>query len=402
MNDMTLAADALNIIAPLEQEGTKALVRTWLKAQGDKVTRQEPVVELETDKVVVEVCAPADGVLDIFLQESAEAIPGAVLGAVRQHTTAVPDPHPEHRLSPAVRRLLAKHQLDPDTIKGTGKGGRLTREDVMTHLRQAGPTSVGTGATCNSARADVTEPAPSLRTPTHRPGKHIPHSTLRRKIAEHMQASVATAPHVTSVFEADLTAVIAHQKLHKQRFADRGVNLTLTAYLVSACRESMAAAPSVNSRWHDDFLELFDDINIGIATALDDNGLIVPVLHQVQDLSLFGIAAQLQRLTMAARNGTLAPEQVRGGTFTISNHGTSGSLFATPIIINQPQSAILGVGAVERRVVVKQLDGVDLFLARPKAYVTLTIDHRVLDGSVANAWLRRFIEVLEGWPLQAN
>ncbi|MNQ81597.1 Dihydrolipoyllysine-residue acetyltransferase component of pyruvate dehydrogenase complex [compost metagenome] len=174
--------------------------------------------------------------------------------------------------------------------------------------------------------------------------------------------------------------------------------MTFTSYFVAACVEAMRVAPEVNSRWHADHLELFTDVNIGIGAALGDKGLIVPVIHQAQQLSLLGIAQRLQRATDAARTGKLKPNDVQGGTFTISNHGVSGSLFASPIIINQPQSAILGIGALEKRVVVKELDGVDSFQVKPMAYVSLTIDHRVLDGSQTNAWLSRFVEVLEKWP----
>lgn len=388
-----------DIVAPLEQEGTHAVLRTWLKRNGEQVHKHEPIVELETDKVVVELAAPGDGVLEILLKENAEAVPGAVLGHVRVKAPepdkiATADFAPELRLSPSVRRLLSEHQLDPAALTGTGRDGRITREDVIGYITEP------PGLTAKQpSPAPQAAPTPGEWQP--RPARQIPHDSLRRKIAEHMQASVSTAPHVTSVFEADFTAIIAHRQRHQQRFAEQGAHLTFTAYFIAASVQAMAAAPSVNSRWHADYLQLFHDINIGIATALGEQGLIVPVLPRAQELSLLGIATQLQRLTEAARANTLKPAQVQGGTFTLSNHGTSGSLLAAPIIINQPQSAILGVGAVEKRVVVKELDGTEVFVARPKAYVTLTIDHRVMDGSVANAWLRRFVQVLEEWPLEA-
>jgi 2-oxoglutarate dehydrogenase E2 component (dihydrolipoamide succinyltransferase) len=142
----------------------------------------------------------------------------------------------------------------------------------------------------------------------------------------------------------------------------------------------------------------FDDINIGVGSALGDNGLIVPVIHQAQRLSLAGIAAKLQDLTARARSNTLEPADVKGGTFTVSNHGVSGSLFAAPIIINQPQSAILGVGKLEKRLVVREIDGVDTIQIRPMAYVSLTIDHRSLDAHQTNAWLTHFVRTLESWP----
>jgi 2-oxoglutarate dehydrogenase E2 component (dihydrolipoamide succinyltransferase) len=228
----------------------------------------------------------------------------------------------------------------------------------------------------------------------------IPHDRMRLKIAENMLNSVTTAPHVTAMFEADFSAIIAHREAHKGSFAREGVKLSYTAYLVAAAAEAMKVAPAINSRWHADRLEIFDDVNIGVGTALGDKGLIVPVLREVQKLNLKGIAAGLDDLVERARGEKLGARDVSGGTFTISNHGVSGSLFASPIIIAQPQSAILGVGKLEKRVVVREVAGQDAILIRPMAYVSLTIDHRVVDGHQTNAWLSRFVEVLEGWPAE--
>ncbi|HYD89528.1 MAG TPA: 2-oxo acid dehydrogenase subunit E2, partial [Vitreimonas sp.] len=226
----------------------------------------------------------------------------------------------------------------------------------------------------------------------------LPHDRMRLAIAENMHRSVTDAPHVTAVFEADFSAIIAHREAHKAAWAKKGVKLTYTAYLVAAAAEAMKVAPAINSRWHADRLELYDDIHIGVGTALGTKGLIVPVLREVQKLSLKGIASGLDDLVERARAEKLTGTDIRGGTFTISNHGVSGSLFAAPIIINQPQSAILGVGKLEKRVVVREVGGQDAILVRPMAYVSLTIDHRVLDGHQTNAWLTRFVEVLETWP----
>jgi len=222
----------------------------------------------------------------------------------------------------------------------------------------------------------------------------VPHSQMRRSIAEHMVRSVAAAPHVTAVFEADLSAVVAHRKANQDAFSAQGGHLTYTAYFVRACVPALRAVPEANARWHEQGLELFDELNIGIATALDGGGLIVPVLHGVQDLGLLETARRLGDLTARARAGKLEPGDVHGGTFTISNHGVSGSLLAAPIVINQPQSAILGVGKVEPRVRVAPGGG---FEARPMAYVTVTIDHRVLDGFQANVFLGKWVEAIEQW-----
>lgn len=416
---------------PLEQEGDKSVVRAWLKQVGDKVMRDEPIVEIETDKVAIEVPAPADGVLaEIALHEGDEAPPGATLGVlVLSVSTVIPgrpqvepgtqeiegrigrpwvpglaarsrNDEKEQRLSPLVRRLLADNAIDVAAIAGSGRNGRITHKDVEAFL--SSPVYGGSGR----AAADGGEKASPLRRPSAATSpvnggrKIIPHNSMRRNIAEHMTRSLATAPHVTAVFEADFSAISAHRQRHKAAYALAGAPLTYSAYIVRAAAEAMAAAPNVNSRWHDDELELFADCNIGIGVALGDKGLIVPVIAKAQTLSLQQIAQRLGELTEKARAGKLAPADVQGGTFTISNHGVSGSLLAAPIIINQPQSAILGVGKLEKRVVVREVDGADAIQIRPMAYVSLSIDHRVLDGHQTNAWLTRFVATLENWPCE--
>jgi 2-oxoglutarate dehydrogenase E2 component (dihydrolipoamide succinyltransferase) len=399
----------IDVIVPVEQEGTKAVVRAWLKAVGDRVEVNDALVELETDKVAVEVPAPASGVLrEILLHSDDEAAPGAVLAriaplaevighepetapAAAAAPAAAPRRHdPELRLSPAVKRALLQHDIDPSLIQGTGRDGRITRADVDKAVEQA--TKVQPTA---APRAAPSAPPSDSSIASH----SIPHDRMRLRIAENMLNSVTVAPHVTAMFEADFSAIMAHRARHKAAFAKTGAKLTYTAYIVAAAAEAMKAAPAINSRWHDDRLEIFDDINIGVGTALGEKGLIVPVLRKVQDLSLQGVAAGLDALVEKARAEKLGSQDVKGGTFTISNHGVSGSLFASPIIIAQPQSAILGVGKLEKRVVVREVGGVDTIQIRPLAYVSLTIDHRVVDGHQTNAWLSRFVEVLETWPL---
>jgi 2-oxoglutarate dehydrogenase E2 component (dihydrolipoamide succinyltransferase) len=295
---------------------------------------------------------------------------------------------PELRLSPAVKRALLQHNLDPQQIEGTGRGGRITRADVDRHVDVGGAAPAQRTDTATQARSDASIASHS-----------IPHDRMRLRIAENMLNSVTQAPHVTAMFECDFSAIIAHRARHKDAWARQGVKLTYTAYIVAAAAEAMKVAPAINSRWHADRLELFDDINVGVGTALGNKGLIVPVLRQVQRLSLQGVAAGLDELVEKARAEKLTSQDVRGGTFTISNHGVSGSLFASPIIINQPQSAILGVGKLEKRVVVHEVGGVDSIQIRPMAYVSLTIDHRVVDGHQTNGWLSRFVELIENWAI---
>jgi 2-oxoglutarate dehydrogenase E2 component (dihydrolipoamide succinyltransferase) len=403
----------IDVLVPIEQEGTQAVVRAWLKKVGDRVEVNDPLVELETDKVAMEVPAPAAGVLrEILLDTDAEAVPGAVLGRIaavaelipgapakagaqanEEPPVPLPSPgqrlHPELRLSPAVKRALLQHDIDPARIEGTGRDGRITRADVDRAVEAATRVAEGPRTT---AQPKVAEPSDaSIRSHS------VPHDRMRLKIAENMLASVTRAPHVTAMFEADFSAIMRHRERHKDAFAKKGVKLTYTAYIVAAAAEAMKVAPAINSRWHEDRLEIFDDVNIGVGTALGEKGLIVPVLRKVQTLNLKGIAAGLDEMIEKARREQLTGRDVSGGTFTISNHGVSGSLFASPIIINQPQSAILGVGKLEKKVVVREVDGVDTIQIRPLAYVSLTIDHRVVDGHQTNAWLTRFVEVLEGW-----
>ena len=386
----------IEVRVPDEQEGTKAVVRAWLKQIGDAVAENDPLVELETDKVTQEVPAPAAGVLaEILLDTDAEAVPGALLGRIEEGEVAKSAPAKagaqssldqqtgllptqehagvESRLSPSVRRALLQHGIDPARIAGTGRGGRITREDVDRAV--AGATIV------------VAEPKPTSP-------RDIPHDRMRLKIAENMVRAVTDQPHVTAVFEADFSAVAAH----KQALAERGQKLSYTAYIVKAAAEAMAAAPAINGRWQDDRIAMSPTIDVGVGTALGDKGLVVPVVRDAGALSLEQIGARLEDLTRRARDGQLTGADVSGGSFTISNHGVSGSLLAAPIIIHQGQAAILGIGKLEKRVVVRAVDGEDVMLIRPMAYVTLTIDHRVVDGHQTNAWLTRFVEIIEGWP----
>jgi 2-oxoglutarate dehydrogenase E2 component (dihydrolipoamide succinyltransferase) len=382
--------DLIDIVLPSDQtEGTTNVIGKWYKAVGDTVATNDPLVEITTDKVTVEIAAPGDGVLSEILAAEGENVePGQVVGRISVSATAASGQAPvdhtpvkqsdgdssptQAELSPAVRRLLKEKGLDAGKVKGTGKGGRITVEDV------------------EAAAAGGGQAAKRSEGPT---GRRVPHSVMRKSIATHMAQSVATAPHVTTVFEADLSAVAAHREANKDAFTQDGARLTYTAYFVRATVEAVRAVPEANARWHDDALEIWDDVNVGVATALGNEGLIVPVLRQAQNLDLAGTAKALHDLTERARTGALTPKDVQDGTITISNHGVSGSLLAAPIIINQPQSSILGVGKLEERAVVR--DGA--VVARPMVYVTLTIDHRVLDGFSANKFLTTWVETIERW-----
>ena len=391
----------IDVRVPDEQEGTKAVVRAWLKRVGDKVSVNDPLVELETDKVTQEVPSPAAGVLsEILLDTDDEAVPGALLGRIDANASQTPfvssavETRPvtqerpstalgtngsELRLSPSVRRAILQHGLDPSRLTGTGRDGRITRDDVDAAAASATVTQVGEPPT--------SQPRPFA-------DGDIPHDRMRLKIAENMVRATSEAPHVTALFEADFSAIAAH----KAALAAQGTRLSYTAYIVKAAAEAMAVAPAINGRWESDRIAIAQTINIGVGTALGDKGLVVPVVKDAGALPLEEIGAKLSDLTERARAGQLTGGDVTGGTFTISNHGVSGSLLASPIILHAGQAAILGVGKLEKRVVVRTIDGADAIVVRPMAYVTLTIDHRVVDGHQTNAWLTRFVEILEGWP----
>jgi len=343
---------------------------------------------------------------EILLDTDAEAVPGALLARIsteasaeagpqkakpsaatsREAAAAAPGPRPsagngdaETRLSPSVRRACLQHGIDASRIEGTGRNGRVTREDVDRAVASATVVSVGEPATAQ---------------PRHFSPQDIPHDRMRLTIAENMVRAISEAPHVTAVFEADFSAVAAH----KAAMASRGVKLSYTAYIVKAAAEAMAIAPAINGRWEKDRIAISPTIDIGVGTALGEKGLVVPVVKDAGSLSLEQTGAKLDELTRRARDGKLERSDVSGGSFTISNHGVSGSLLAAPIILHQGQAAILGIGKLEKRVVVREIGGQDAILVRPMAYVTLTIDHRVVDGHQTNAWLTRFVEILENWP----
>jgi 2-oxoglutarate dehydrogenase E2 component (dihydrolipoamide succinyltransferase) len=426
----------IEVRAPAEQtEGTRSQLLRWLKPVGAAVLANEPLIEIETDKVTVEVAAPASGVLrEALKHEQEEIAPGEILGYIDSAAeaglaaagagvasppspaspaaqapasapvspAASPDPGGgagagRAPLSPAVRRLLAEHGLEASDVPGSGPGGRITVEDVLA----AGATTAGNTARMPAlGSAAALAAAATVATPESTPEgvRRVPHSAMRRRIAEHMvQSLLHSAPHVTTVFEADLAAVLRDRARQREEFAQRGVPLTLTAYFVMAVVSAIREVPEVNSRWTDSALEIYEPIHVGIGTAVEGQGLIAPVLRDAQKLDLFATARALNDLVTRARSGKLTPTDVRGGTFTISNHGVSGSLLAAPIIINQPQSAILGVGKLEQRAVVVEEGGEAKLTARPRCYVTLTIDHRVLDGEQANHFMRVFVRRLNEW-----
>lgn len=395
-------AEIVDILMPdSDEEGTEATMENWLIQVGEHIDRNEPIAEVATDKVTMEVAAPVCGNLTEILVNVGDPVePGMLLGRMEhvkdhdfgdtagekaekpQEEKKAPEKtekieRSEVRLSPAVKKLIRDHSLNPDLIPGSGKGGRITANDVESYLD----------------RLDTQGPekGPDFE------DKLLPHNQMRLSIADHMiMSALETTPHVTSVFEVDLSRVIEHRKRHKEDYAKRGARLTFTSYFVHAIVEASRHWPTVNGQWTGDGIKLFDHCNVGVATSLEDQGLIVPVIKNAQELDLFQISEQIGDLAEKARTKKLSTSDVRGGTITITNHGVSGSLIGTPII-NQPQNAIVGIGKMEKRTKVVETNGGDEIVIKPMCYVSLTFDHRGIDGYTGNMWLAKFVETLEGW-----
>ncbi len=424
-------------------EGT---ITKWLKAVGETIEEYEPLLEVNTDKVDSEIPSPGTGVvLDILIPEGTTVQAGSLLAWIGEADEKIPRdgappareaaPQPESAgmsavsavpaggtslagglpsagrdrelgfISPVVARMAGEHNLDLYQIHGSGQGGRITKKDVLNYLenRQQASQAVAAGSppqTSVSAPPQVVpSPTISAQPPMSlTPGEVLPMTTVRRAIADHMVMSKHTSPHVTTVMEVDLSRIIAHRQTNKATFARDGVNLTFTAYFVSASVAALKTHPIVNSSWSEQGILLHNQINIGMATSLGEEGLIVPVIKNADGLSLLGLARSVNDLANRARAKKLQPEEVKGGTFTITNHGVSGSLFATPII-NQPQCAILGVGTIQKRVVVisGDLNLGDTIAIRPMAYLSLTFDHRILDGAIADIFLGKVVESLQNF-----
>lgn len=309
---------------------------------------------------------------------------GANQAAFSREVKTEEAPHPRASfISPVVSRLAAEHNIDLNQVLGSGKHGRITKYDLE-RVIAGGSAPVGGSIPVHPAYQNM------------QPGTSIKHTPVRRSIAKHMLHSRQTSPHVSTFIEADLSAVSAHRAANKARFAQQGIKLTFTAYFVAAAAEALKAYPIVNSSWTDEAINLHPQVNIGMAVSLDAEGLIVPVIENAGKMDLMQIAQAVNDLAGRARSKQLAPQEVQGGTFTITNHGTSGSLFAMPII-NQPQCAILGTGAIQKRAVVinDTAASTEAIAIRPMVYLSLTFDHRILDGAVADYFLAALRHKLE-------
>jgi len=410
------------VLAPLPGEGVEEITVTkWLKQEGDSIKESEPLLEANTDKVDIEIPAPASGtVLKILAQEGLPAKVGTVLALIGKpgepvevagaDNLAVPqakaEPKGESQLSdvkpstssggapardlgfisPVVAKVAAEHGVDLSQVKGTGLNGRITKNDVLAFVER------GQVAARDLEGKQI---QPSLLPAAG--DQVLKHTVIRKQIAEHMLTSKRTSPHVLTVMEADMSRVVAHRAANKESFARDGANLTFTAYFIAGIVAALKANPLANTSWTEDGVLVHGAINIGMATSLGAEGLIVPVIKAADGLSLLGVARAVNDLSSRARAKKLQPDEVRGGTFTLTNHGTAGSLFAMPII-NQPQSGILGVGVLQKRaVVLTDTSGGDSIAIRPMVFLSYVFDHRILDGASADGFLLAVKTALEDW-----
>ncbi|MFL5913319.1 MAG: 2-oxoglutarate dehydrogenase, E2 component, dihydrolipoamide succinyltransferase [Gaiellaceae bacterium] len=419
-------------------EGT---VTKWLKREGEQVEADEPLLEISTDKVDTEVPSPASGTLvQILVQEGQTVDVGTKLGQIggsagappapKEETPApaveepeVPAPAAEQAaapapapapvaaepsgngkfVSPVVARIASEHGIDPNQIPGTGRGGRVTKQDILAVVEAgASPTATAPSAPKTEAPAQPPAPAPPAAASAPQPsaGEHVePISAMRRGIAEHMRRSLDTAAHVTSAIEVDFSKIVAARAALKKEFQSAyGVNPTYLAFVARAAVETLKDYPFVNGEMRGDSIVTRNYVNLGIAVELaEGKGLIVPVIRNAEGLNLLGVARGIADLAARARDKKLLPDDVQGGTFTITNPGGYGTFHGTPVI-NQPQSAILGTYAlVKRPWVVTDETGNDAIAIKPIMNVTLTYDHRLVDGAYAGRFLRDLRERLENW-----
>ncbi|MGC8884261.1 MAG: 2-oxoglutarate dehydrogenase, E2 component, dihydrolipoamide succinyltransferase [Bryobacteraceae bacterium] len=426
-------------------EGT---LTKWLKKVGDRVERDEPLFEISTDKVDTEIPSPASGVLtEILVQEGATVAINTVVARIAEEgaapagaparaaeapaaapaaaapTAAAPAPEPAPvaepapapaaaaeaeaateigPVSPLVRKLAREHNIDLRQVTGTGAGGRITKQDIENYLAARQAAAAPPAAKPAAAPAPAPAPTPAPQSPAAAPPlprvepakvRVEPMSIMRQKIAEHMIHSKHTSAHVTTVHRVDMTRIARLRDRLKGEFQQRyGFSLTYLPFIVRATAEALRAFPIFNSSIEGTNILYYNEINIGIAVALD-NGLIVPVIHNADEKNIVGLQRAIVDLAARARSKQLKPQEVQGGTFSITNFGSFGSLFATPVI-NQPQVAILGVGAVEKMPVVVEGDAIAI---RHMAHLALTFDHRLIDGALADQFCQKVKSILENW-----
>lgn len=410
-----------NVIMPQMGESvTEGVITSWYKKIGDWVDKDEPLLSITTDKVDADVPSPGEGYLTkIGFEEGATVEIDAVIavlspslnGAATEVASASSEPAAEPsptsprqvaqgsgragsdadelrrtRSSPLVRKMAAEHGVDLGQVKGSGISGRVSKHDLARYL-ESKPATVASAPAVVAAPRDnkwAYQPAPTDRLE--------PFSPMRASIAEHMVVSRQTSAHVTTVFEVDMTRVAKLRAKHRRAYEEKGVKLSFMPFILKAVTTAIAEYPIVNSAVVDRSVAYRRDINLGMAVAVDW-GLLVPVIRQADEKSLLGLARSVNDLAERARDRKLGPDDLQGGTFTVTNPGVFGSLFGTPII-NQPQVAILCVGTITKRPVVTEDDAIAI---RHMMYLALSFDHRVIDGATGDRFMRSIKEQLENF-----
>lgn len=413
----------MDVIMPqLGETVTEGTVVAWHKKVGDAVKADENLFDIETDKVTAEIPAPAAGVLkEILVQAGTTVAVGAKLAVIEAAGTAHAAPagpaaaaaaspasasgaasaaRPalaeasaggDAPLSPVVRRLIAEHGLDPAAIRGTGRGGRITREDVLAAVEAAG------SATAPAAPTSAAAPAPAAQRPPAPPAgtQVVPLSRIRKQIGAHMVRSKATSPHVLQAVEVDFHAVEAARRARAEEWRRReGFGLTYLPFVARAAIDAIAEFPRVNASIDGDDLLVHGAVNLGVAVDLNFEGLMVPVIKDAQTLRLAAIARAINAFATRARAGTINPDELAGGTYTLSNSGPFGTLITAPVI-NQPQVAILSTDGVRKKPVVVESPAGDAIAIRPVGVLAQSFDHRAFDGAYSAAFLRRVREIVE-------
>ena len=369
-----------DIIMPqLGESIAEGTVVKWLIPVGGAIQKDESLLEVETEKVTLEIPSPTTGLLKEVIIHEGETVP---VGTLLAHIESAPSSEVINRVggvvlrpmepasegeqhhSPAVRQMAKEHGIDLSRVKGTGVGGRVTKKDVLDFVAQSSPqTEIAATGSESSMGEDL-----------------LPFTQMRKTIADRMVKSKQTSAHVSTFFEADFSGIATFRE---------GRNLTYLPFVIRATARALLDVPIVNSSWGEQGIVVKKDIHVGIATALDD-GLLVPVVRYADRKGLTQLAKEIADLAERARSKKLSPEEVQGGTFTITNHGGFGSLFSTPII-HQPQIAILGIGAIQKRAMVMN----DAIAIRPMGYLSLSFDHRVIDGATADQFMAKVKHYLE-------
>src|SRR6202789_1959976 len=423
-NTPTTSGPGTEVTMPQMGESiTEGTITKWLKKVGDSVQRDEPIFEISTDKVDAEIPSPVAGILSeikvaegatvtintvvAFIGGAAGKAPPAAAApspAIPAPVVATPTPAPAPsatagervRSSPLVRKIAKDNNVDLSQVPGTGASGRITKTDIVSHLEQ-GPKTVAAASVATPASAPAPAAAAKPAAPQPQPGELVPMTKMRSIIAQRMVESKRTSPHVHTVFKVDMTRIVKIREKEKSKYEQRnGVKLTYMPFITRAAIAALRKHPIVNGSIEGEAIRYNKNINIGIAVALDW-GLIVPVIKQTEEKNFLGIARAIVDVAERARGKKLAPDEISGGTFTLTNSGIFGEQFGTPII-NQPQSAILGIGGLNKEAeVLTDKDGNDSIAIRSIQRFTLGFDHRIVDGADAGKFMSDFKTYLENW-----